>query len=45
MIIMINITIINTYQLKQLILRKLKLLEMNIDNKLKFAHALQTLLL
>ena len=35
MIIMINITIIDTYPLKQL-----KLLEMNIDNKLKFAHVL-----
>ena len=40
MIIMINVTIIDTYPLKQLISRKLKLLEVNIDNKLKFAHAL-----
>ena len=40
MIIMINTTIIDTYLLKKLISRKLKLLEMNIDNKLKFAHAL-----
>ena len=31
---MINITIIDTYSLKELISRKLKLLEMNIDNKL-----------
>ena len=37
---MINITIIDTYPLKELILRKLKLLEMNIDNELKFAHEL-----
>ena len=38
MIIIINITIIDTYLLKQLITRKLKLLEMTVDNKLKFAH-------
>ena len=37
---MINITIIDTYPLKELILRKRKLLEMNIDNELKFAHEL-----
>ena len=37
---MINVSIIDTYPLKQLISRKLKLLEVNIDNKLKFAHAL-----
>ena len=35
MIIMINITINN------LISRKLKLIGINIDNKLKFAHALK----
>ena len=40
MIITINITIIDIYPLKQLISRKVKLLEMNIYNKLKFAHAL-----
>ena len=40
MIITINITIIDIYPLKQLISRKAKLLEMNIYNKLKFAHAL-----
>ena len=40
MIIAINITIIDIYPLKQLISRKVKLLEMNIYNKLKFAHAL-----
>ena len=40
MIIMINVTIIDTYPPKILISRKLKLLHMNIDNKLKFAHAL-----
>ena len=40
MIIMTNITIIDTYPVKQLILRKLKLLEMNIENKLKFVHGL-----
>ena len=40
MIIMINTTIIDTYLLKKLISRKLKLLEMNIDDKLTFAHAL-----
>ena len=33
---MINITIIDT--LKYLIPKKLKQLEMNIDNKLKFVH-------
>lgn len=38
MIIIINITIIDTYSLKQLIPTKLKLLEMNIDYKLKFGH-------
>ena len=38
---MTNITIIDTtYPVKQLILRKLKLLEMNIENKLKFVHGL-----
>ena len=36
---MINITITDTYQLKQLILKKLKLL-MNIDCKVKLAHEL-----
>ena len=41
MIIMINTTIIDTYLLKKLISRKLKLLEMNIDDKLTFAHALE----
>ena len=40
MIITINITIIDIYPLKKLISRKVKLLEMNIYNKLKFAHAL-----
>ena len=40
MIMMINITIIDTYPLKQLILKKLKLIEMNIDCKVKFAHEL-----
>ena len=38
MIIMLNITIINTYPLKQLISKKLKLLKMNKANNLKFAH-------
>lgn len=38
MIIMINITLINTYLLKQLILRKLKLLEINIDSKLNLVR-------
>ena len=37
---MTNITIIDIYPVKQLILRKLKLLEMNIENKLKFVHGL-----
>ena len=37
--IIINITIIDTYPLKQLISRILKLLEININIKLKFAHA------
>ena len=37
---MINITIIGEYPLKYLISRKLKLIEMNIDNKLKFGHVL-----
>ena len=40
MITMINITIIETYPLKKLILRKPELLEMTIDNKHKFAHEL-----
>ena len=40
MIIIINVTIIDTYPLKSLISRKLKLLEMNIANNLKFAHEL-----
>ena len=40
MIIMINITIIDTYPWKQLIRKKLKLLEMNIDNELKFTNEL-----
>ena len=35
---MLNITIIGTYQLKQLVSKKLKLLEINITNSLKFAH-------
>ena len=39
MIIMINMTV-DTYPLKELILRKLNLLEMNIDNKLKLAREL-----
>ena len=37
---MTNIAIIDIYPVKQLILRKLKLLEMNIENKLKFVHGL-----
>ena len=37
MVIMISVTI-DTYPLKQSILRKQKLLEMNVDNKLKFGH-------
>ena len=37
---MINITIIDIYPVKLFISRKLKLLKMNIDNKLKSAHAL-----
>ena len=41
---MINIKIIGTYTLKQLLLKKLKLLEINIDNKLIFAHALQIII-
>ena len=40
MIIMINITITDTYPLKQLVSRKLTLPEINTDNKLKFAHML-----
>ena len=40
MIIMLNITIIDTYPLKQLISKKLKLLKMNKANNLKFAHGL-----
>ena len=40
MIIMINITVIDTYSLKYLIPKKLKLLEMNIDYKLKFGYEL-----
>ena len=40
MIIIINITMANTYPIKELISRKLKLFEVNIDNRLKFAHAL-----
>ena len=39
MIIMINITIIGTYPLKQLISRKL---EMNVDNELKFSNEFST---
>ena len=39
-IITINITIIDIYPLKQLISRKVKLLEMNIYDKRKFAHVL-----
>ena len=31
---MMNITIIDTYPLKQLVSRKLKLLEMNVEKKL-----------
>ena len=38
MIIMIYIIIIDTYPLKLLISKKLKLLEMNIANNIKFAH-------
>ena len=34
---MISVTI-DTYPLKQSILRKQKLLEVNVDNKLKFGH-------
>ena len=37
---MMNTTIIDTYPLKKLVSRKLKLLELNIEKKLKFAHAL-----
>ena len=40
MMIMLNITIIDTYPLKKLISKKLKLLQMNIANTLKFAHEL-----
>ena len=40
MIIIINITIIDKYPMKKLISRKMKLLEINMDNKLKFAHEL-----
>ena len=40
MITIINITIIDTYPLEELIPKKLKLLEINIDNKLKFAYEL-----
>ena len=36
---MINITI-DTYPLKYLISKIMKLLDMNIDNKLKFTHVL-----
>ena len=39
MIIMINITIIGTYPLKQLISRKL---DMNVDNELKFSNEFST---
>ena len=35
---MINLTIIDIYPLKNLISRRLKLLEMDDDNKLKCAH-------
>ena len=35
---MINLTIIDIYPPKKLISRRLKLLEMDDDNKLKFAH-------
>ena len=35
---MIYIIIIDTYPLKLLISKKLKLLEMNIANNIKFAH-------
>ena len=38
MIIKLNKAIIDTYPLKQLISKKLKLPEMNIANNLKFAH-------
>ena len=37
---MINITIIDAYPLKKLILKKLKLLEINIHCEVKFAHEL-----
>ena len=37
---MMTTTIMHTYLLKQLISRKLKLLEMSIDNKINFAHEL-----
>ena len=37
---MLNITIIDTYPFKKLISNKLKLLEMNIANNLKFPHEL-----
>ena len=40
MIMMINVTKIDTYPLKYLILNKLKLLEMNTDCKVKFAYEL-----
>ena len=42
MIIMINITIIGTYPLKQLISRKL---EMNVDNELNFHMSFQQILI
>ena len=38
MITMIDITIIDTYPLKSLTSRKLKLLEIYIDNELNFAQ-------
>ena len=41
---MVNITIVEAYLLKYLIPKKLKLLEMNIDYKLKFAHSLKIII-
>ena len=41
MIMMIIVTIIDTYLLKKLILKKMKLFEMNIDSKDKFARGLK----
>ena len=40
MIMMIHLTIIDTYPLKYLIPKKLKVLEINVDCKVEFAHEL-----